>query len=134
MTATPSLDKAALAWSLPWDPTWVTAITFIGASRQVAAGNRFGQIFLWELPEKLGAPAPPPVRRLDGHSNTITALAATPDGRRLLSASYDHTVRVWDLKAAAEKTETVVLDPTVRAAAQKARKKLPEGPPITVGL
>jgi WD40 repeat protein len=134
MSETPSFAKAALAWALPWDPTWVTAVTFIGSSRRLAAGNNFGQIFLWELPEKPGAPAPPPVRRLDGHSNAITALAATPDGRRLLSTSYDHTVRVWDLNASAEKTEAVVLDPTARAAAQKARKKLPEGPPITIGL
>jgi WD40 repeat protein len=134
MPATPLFDKAALAWTFPWDPTWVTAITFIGTSRQLAAGNNYGQIFLWELPEKLGAPAPPPVRRLDGHSNTITALVATPDGRQLISTSYDHTVRVWDPKAASGKTETVVLDPLAREAAQKARKKMPEGAPITVGL
>jgi hypothetical protein len=134
MPATPLFDKAALAWSLPWDPTWVTAVTFIGNSRRLAAGNNFGQIFLWELPEKPGAPAPPPLRRLDGHSNTITALAATPDGRWLFSTSYDHTVRVWDLKAATEKTETVVLDPTARAAVKKSGKKAPEAPPITVGL
>ena len=134
MSETPSFAKAALAWALPWDPTWVTAVTFIGTSRRLAAGNNFGQIFLWELPEKPGAPAPPPVRRLDGHSNSITALAATPDGRRLLSTSYDHTVRVWDLNAAAGKTEAVVLDPTARAAGQKAGKKVPEAPPITVGL
>jgi WD40 repeat protein len=134
MPATPLFDKAALAWTLPWDATWVTAVTLVGNSRRLAAGNGFGQIFLWELPDNPGAPAPPPVRRLDGHSNAITALAATPDGRRLLSTSYDHTVRVWDLQAATEKTETVVLNSTARAAAQKARKKVPEGPPITVGL
>jgi WD40 repeat protein len=134
MPATPLFDKAALAWTLSWDATWVTAVTFIGNSRRLAAGNNFGQIFLWELPEKPGAPAPPPVRRLDGHTNTITALAATPDGRRLLSASNDHTVRVWDLKTTTEKTEVVVLDPIARAAAQKTQKKLPERPPITVGL
>jgi WD40 repeat protein len=134
MPATPLFDKAALAWTLPWDPTWVTAVTFLGASRRVAAGNNFGQIFVWELPEKPGTPAPPPVRRLDGHTNSITALAATPDGRRLLSASYDHMVRVWDLEAAAGKTETVVLDPTAREVAKKAGKKVPEAPPVTVGL
>jgi WD40 repeat protein len=134
MPGTPSFDKAALAWSLPWDPTWVTAVTFLGSSRRLAAGNYYGQIFVWDLPEKKDAPAPPPVRRLDGHSNTITALAATPDGRRLISTSYDHTVRVWDLNAAAEKTENVVLDPTARAAAQKAGKKLPEALAITVHL
>ena len=73
MPDTPLFDKATLAWTLPWDTTWVTAVTFIGPSRRLAAGNNFGQIFLWELPEKPGDPAPPPVRRLDGHSNTITA-------------------------------------------------------------
>jgi WD40 repeat protein len=134
MPDTPLFDKAALAWALPWDATWVTAVTFMGTSRRLAAGNGYGQIFLWELPEKAGAPAPPPLRRLDGHRNTITALAATPDGRRLISTSYDHTVRVWDLRAVVKKTEAVVLDPTAREAAKKARKKLPEPPPITVGV
>jgi WD40 repeat protein len=134
MPDTPLFDKATLAWTLPWDTTWVTAVTFIGSSRRLAAGNNFGQIFLWELPEKPGDPAPPPVRRLNGHSNTITALAATPDGRRLISTSYDHTVRVWDLDGATEKTETVVLDPNARVAAQKAGKKLPDAAPITVGI
>jgi WD40 repeat protein len=43
-------------------------------------------------------------------------------------------VRVWDLNAAPEKTEDVVLDPAARAAAQKAGKKLPMAPPISVGV
>ena len=59
MPVTPLFDKAALAWSLPWDPTWVTAVTFVGSSRRLAAGNYFGQIFLWDLPEKPGAPVRP---------------------------------------------------------------------------
>jgi WD40 repeat protein len=134
MPATPSFDKAALVWTLPWDATWVTSVALIGNSRRLAAGNSYGQIYLWELPDKPGLPAPLPVRRLDGHTNAITALAATPDGQRLISTSYDHTVRVWDLKATTEKTETVVLNPTARAAAQKANKKLPESLPITVGI
>jgi U3 small nucleolar RNA-associated protein 21 len=39
-------------------------------------------------------------RRFDGksgHSRAISDICFTPDGRRLLSASYDATVRVWDL-------------------------------------
>jgi WD40 repeat protein len=35
---------------------------------------------------------------LEGHTDTVTALQFTPDGRQLLSASMDHTARVWDLK------------------------------------
>lgn len=36
---------------------------------------------------------------LTGHNNSVGALAATPDGRLLVSASWDRTVRVWDLRA-----------------------------------
>lgn len=37
-----------------------------------------------------------PVRVLSGHAAGIRALAYTPDGSRLLSASTDSTVKVWD--------------------------------------
>jgi WD40 repeat protein len=35
---------------------------------------------------------------LTGHNNSVQALAATPDGRLLVSASWDRTVRVWDVR------------------------------------
>ena len=34
---------------------------------------------------------------LNGHSDSIGALAFTPEGRRLVSASADRTLRVWDV-------------------------------------
>ena len=34
---------------------------------------------------------------LKGHENVILALAFAPDGRTLVSGSFDHTARVWDL-------------------------------------
>ncbi len=37
------------------------------------------------------------VRRLEGHSTHISDLCFSRDGRRLVSASVDATVRVWDL-------------------------------------
>lgn len=36
-------------------------------------------------------------RVLEGHTDEVSAVAVTPDGRRAVSGSYDNTVRVWDL-------------------------------------
>ncbi len=95
----PDLTKPAQAWNLQWDADWVTAVTFLGSSRRVAAGNNLGEILLWELPDKPGGDAPKPVARLDGHANVISRLAATPDGKTLISSSYDHKVCYWDIPA-----------------------------------
>lgn len=102
------LDKAALLCTIPWDTDWVTAVTFAGPTRKLAAGNKLGQILVWDLPGKAG-PVPPPALRLDGHTNMVTALAATPDGRWLISTSYDHSVRLWDLQQSPKRTATAVL-------------------------
>jgi WD40 repeat protein/serine/threonine protein kinase len=41
-------------------------------------------------------------RRFSGHAASVIAVAFTPDGRRLLSASRDGTLRAWDLATGAE--------------------------------
>ena len=60
-----NFENAALAWTLPWDADWVTSVCYLGP-RRIAAGNNRGDILVWDLPEKPGAPAPFPSRRLDG--------------------------------------------------------------------
>src|SRR5262245_33739089 len=128
-----NFDKAALAWTFPWDADWVSTVAFLGGTRRLAAGNTLGQILLWDLPEKPGDPPPAPCRRLDGHTNAITRLCATPDGRWLISASYDHTIRFWDMQAEPTGNDEVVLNARRRGeAAKRSGAKVPDALAVKV--
>jgi WD40 repeat protein len=106
----PNFTKPTLAWTLQWDADWVTSVAFLGPTRRVAAGNNLGQILLWNLPDKPAGDAPKPSLSLTGHTNCVSKLAATPDGKTLISASYDHTVRYWDPSALTAGSEAVALN------------------------
>lgn len=43
-------------------------------------------------------PSPSLLRLLDGHTETVLTLAVTPDGKKVISGSKDHSIRVWDVK------------------------------------
>ena len=121
-------NRSSLAWNLQWDTDWVTAVSFVGNNR-IAAGNNLGHILVWELPGGSGGAAPSLVRRLVGHTNTINRLVATPDGRWLISASNDHTIRYWDMQAPARGEEAIVLNARTREDLIK-RKSSKVPPPI----
>jgi len=136
----PSFDptKSKLVYQLTFGGSWPKAVAFLGDGQRLAAGNQFGQIYVWNLPAappagaKPGgkdrmAPNLPPVRRLEGHVNEISQLAATPDGKLLISTSYDHSVRVWRTDGpAAGKAEAFLDGSTRQKAPGKQAAKTPE--------
>ncbi len=69
----------------------VDAVAVSPDGRYLATGGTDKRIVLWRL-EREGAR---PLRLLQGHGNKVMGLRFTPDGR-LLSASYDNTMRLWD--------------------------------------
>jgi len=130
--------KPTLQYQLTFEGLWPTAVAFLGSGRRIAAGNQRGQIAIWDLPEKAPefktdpkndrkAPNVWPSRILDGHTNEITKLIATPDGKHLVSASYDRTVRIWPTDApAAGKTEVIFDEDQRLRDAKRAGKKVIE--------
>ena len=48
------------------------------------------------------------VRRFEGHSGTVYALALSADGKKLASASLDGSARLWDVDSG---NETALFDP-----------------------
>lgn len=45
----------------------------------------------------LAAPGGPLERILEGHTSSVAAVAAAPDGARVVSGGHDNTLRVWNL-------------------------------------
>ena len=59
--------------------------------------------------------------KTDAHSGDITSVAFSPDGTKIVSGSYDKTIKVWDSGAlwgnAASALRTLALgDPAIRVA------------------
>jgi cytochrome c len=98
-----SFDSTAIRWSLRrnaaeqvlrFHSDAVNAVAWLVDGRAATAGAD-GRIAIWTS----GKAEPDVV--LEGHTAPIVALAASPDGATLASASWDHTVRLWPLAGGA---------------------------------
>lgn len=94
-----SFDTSAIRWSLSRNAAeqvlrfHESAVNAVAALRNgFATGGEDGKVAIWT------AGNPEPVRTMEGHTAPIVALALSPDGETLASASWDHTIRLWPLK------------------------------------
>ena len=72
----------------------VMFIVFSHDGQRMATGGMERVCYIWETAQ-LDAPNPEPLSVLDGHRDIVCAAAFSPDGNRLVTASYDGSSRVW---------------------------------------
>jgi WD40 repeat protein len=72
------------------------AVRAVAASQtQIASGGEDRVIHVWDWSGAL-------IQTLPGHSWTVTGLAFAPDGKTLVSASWDKTLKLWQVETGAE--------------------------------
>ena len=99
------LSTGGERWSAPAADENLIALAFSpdGGTLATGAGYRESAIRLWDVANGKET------RRLEGHSDGILSLIFSPDGKRLISASTDRTIRIWDLSDTSKTTRPRVL-------------------------
>jgi WD40 repeat protein len=77
--------------ALAGNRSWVRALAFAPAARQLISGAYDGRVIWWPL----DAETPTPLRTVPAHRGWVRAAAVSPDGRLLATCGNDHKVRLW---------------------------------------
>merc|ERR1711991_606609 len=81
---------------------WVTCIaTSAEMPDKILSGGRDKALIVWDLTREDPAHYGTPKRSLVGHSHFIEDVVISSDGQFALSASWDSTLRLWDLNTGA---------------------------------
>jgi cytochrome c len=98
--ATGSWDKTLRIWNMTTGKTVrviehaapINDVAFVNGGAWIAAGGHDGKVGMWSIANGRLQGV------LEGHRQGITKMNALPGGARLLTASIDRSLRLWDVK------------------------------------
>lgn len=93
----PVADSLVLRGELKGHRNWVTSIATTDTDpNKIITGSRDKSVLVWNLQQD-GDSLGKPVKALRGHSHFVSDVTLSSDGNFCLSASWDGTLRLWDL-------------------------------------
>ena len=93
-------DKTQLAWQLLGRLLDFEMTDIQGLLEQAKQSKN--SLWLRPLRANLERPGEGCLRTLSGHADSVFAVAIAPDGKRAISASWDYTLKIWDIETGKE--------------------------------